>query len=274
MAEKKFQIDYYEGYTIVKLDTILDYYNCKKFSEEIESITERANHVLIDCEQIEALPKDWVRILVNLQQRLKKIDKELKLIHVSQAVMSLMHAEGIDKIFKVAKDAKSALKEFGLLLKRKLNMEFINPFITATLNVLRVQAGTEATHKETYLKKTNEQFVGDISGIIGIVSDTFTGSVIISFPETTFLRIISQMIGEDVQTLDKDVCDGAGEIINIIFGQAKISLNALGYGIRSAIPSVVTGKNHSLFLQTKGPVIVIHFESNMGPFFIEIGLSP
>lgn len=273
MAEKNYQIEHHEGYTVVKLDTILDYYNCKRFSEEIDSIAEQANHVLIDCEQIVTFPKDWVRILINLQQRLKKMDKELKLIHVNQAVMSLMHAEGIDEIFKVAKDANSALKEFGLLVKRKLNMEFINPFITAALNVLKVQAGTDAIHGKTYLKKPTEQFVGDISGIIGIVSDTFTGSVVISFPEKSFLKIISQMIGEEVQTLDKDVCDGAGEIINIIFGQAKISLNELGYGIRSAIPSVVTGKNHSLSAQTKGPVIVIPFESNMGPFFIEIGLS-
>lgn len=273
MTEKNYKIESHPGYTIIKLDTILDYYNCKSFTEEIDSITEQPNHVLIDCEQIVTLPKDWVRAFTQLKVGLKLIDKEMKLIHVNQAVTAALRAEGVDKIFKVAKNANEALKEFGLGVKRTLNMEFINPFLSATLNVLKIQAGTEAKHGQIYIKKASDHFVGDISGIIGIVSDTFTGSVVISFPEKSFLNIISQMLGEEIKVIDKDVCDGAGEIINIIFGQAKISLNELGYGIKTAIPSVVTGKDHTLSAQTKGPVMVIPFESNMGPFFIEIGLS-
>lgn len=273
MAEKNYKVEVHAGYTLIKLDTILDYYNCKAFNEEIDSITQPDNHVLVDCENIVNLPKDWIRALLKVQMNLLKNSKEVKLIHVNQAVQGVLKTEGIDKIFKTAKDAREALKEFGLSVKRSLNMEFINPFLAATLNVLKVQAGTEATNGQIYLKKPTDQFVGDVSGIIGIVSDTFTGSVVISFPETTFLKIISQMLGEEITKVDKDVSDGAGEIVNIIFGQAKISLNSLGYGIKTAIPSVVTGKNHSFSSQTKGPVMVIPFDSNMGAFYIEIGLS-
>lgn len=272
-TQKSYSVEYFPGYTIIKLDTILDYYNCKNFVDEIDQITEQPNHVLIDCEQLVNLPKDWIRALTQLKINLKIIEKELKLIHVNQAVSSALRTGGVDKIFNVAKDANAALKEFGLSVKRSLNMEFINPFLSATLNVLKIQAGTEAKHGQIYLKRPTDNFVGDISGVIGIVSETFTGSVVISFPEKSFLNIISQMLGEEIKKIDQDVCDGAGEILNIIFGQAKLSLNELGYGIKTAIPSVVIGKDHSLSSQTKGPVVVVPFESNMGSFYIEIGLS-
>lgn len=114
---------------------------------------------------------------------------------------------------------------------------------------------------------------GDISGVIGIVSDAFQGSVVISFPEDTFLGVISRMLGEEYHKIDQEIIDGAGELTNMIFGQAKIVLNEKGYGIKTAIPSVVSGKDHSLAALTKGPVIVVPFTTEFGKFFVEIGLS-
>lgn len=57
------------------------------------------------------------------------------------------------------------------------------------------------------------------------------------------------------------------------FGQAKVILNEKGYGIKTAIPSVVSGRNHSLETLTKGPIVVVPFESSKGNFFVEICLS-
>ncbi len=67
--------------------------------------------------------------------------------------------------------------------------------------------------------------------------------------------------------------DGAGEITNMIFGQAKIILNEKGYGIKTALPSVVTGKDHNLLSITKGPVVTVPFTSTAGNFFVEICIS-
>lgn len=273
MAQKNYKVEFKTGYTEIKLDTILDYYNCKAFTDEIESITELPNHVLVNCEQIVSLPKDWIRALMKVQTNVKKNNKHMKLIHVNQAVSGILKQEGIETAFQISKDAKEALHEFGLTVKRSLNMEFINPFLAATLHVLKVQAQTEATAGQVYIRKASDQLVGDISGVIGIVSDTFTGSVMISFPEKTFLKVLSRMLGDEITKIDQDSSDGAGELTNMIFGQAKITLNEKGYGIKTAIPSVVTGKDHSLKGHTQGPVMVIPFETDIGKFFVEICLS-
>lgn len=155
----------------------------------------------------------------------------------------------------------------------KLDVEFVNPFLAATLKVLEVQASTKALPGKPQLKEEGSSASGDISGVIGITSDKFNGSVVISFPEQTFLKIMSRMLGEEFTTLTKEIADGAGEFTNIIFGQAKITLNDKGYGIKMAIPSVITGKNHIIHGITKGPVVMIPFETDLGPFYIEISLS-
>jgi len=99
-------------------------------------------------------------------------------------------------------------------------------------------------------------------------------SVVISFPEATFLKVMSGMLGEEYLELNQDILDGAGEITNIIFGQAKVILNGKGYGIKTALPSVVHGKDHTVSSHDlMGQSVVVPFESNSGKFFVEICLS-
>jgi len=274
MSTKTYQVEKNEGYTIIKFDGELDYNQNKLFEEQIDAISSNGDtHVLVNCESITSIPKDWLRSFLRMQINLKKDGKLFKLIYVSIALTNYLKKEGIDTTFKIAKDIRDALNEVGLSPKRTLDTEFINPFLNATIHVLKVQATTDAKPGKVHVKKSSDQTFGDVSGVIGIVSDAFNGSVVISFPEQTFLKIMSSMLGEEYTRLDKEIIDGAGELTNMIFGQAKIVLNEKGYGIKTAIPSVVSGKNHTLTAQSKGPIVVVPFESNAGNFFVEICLS-
>lgn len=151
-----------------------------------------------------------------------------------------------------------------------IDVDFINPFILSTLNVLKVQAATTATHIQIYKKDPKEKFSGDISGIIGIVSDSFNGSIVISFHAKTFLTIMNRMLGENYTEINKDIEDGAGEITNMIFGGAKNILNQKGLGIKTAVPMVVSGKEHSVQNTSNAIRVVVPFDSDAGEFWIEI----
>jgi chemotaxis protein CheX len=61
------------------------------------------------------------------------------------------------------------------------------------------------------------------------------------------------MLGEEYTKIDQELVNGAGELTKMIFGQVKIVLNEKGYGIKTTIPSVISGKDHSLSALTKGP---------------------
>jgi chemotaxis protein CheX len=274
MDKKRYQILPGDGYITLRLIGILEAAHLSTIDQELQNVLiDPYPHVVVNCEHVTSLSKEWLRILLKTQLTLKEFNKSMLLILVNPQLMNALKREGVDTAFKYSKNLREALVEFGLVTKKMLDTDFVNPFLAAALHVLSVQANVTAQAQKIYLKNASDQLYGDVSGIIGVVSETFNGSVVISFPESTFLKVMSGMLGEECLELNKEIIDGAGEITNMIFGQAKIVLNEKGYGIKTAIPSVISGKEHSLSALTKGPIVVVPFQSNAGEFFIEICVS-
>ncbi len=244
-----------------------------EFETEMTKLMANAVHVVIDCEGLRDLPQSWIRAILKAQRDLRGFEKTLKLASVPDHVMGIIRTAGLETSLKMAPTVKDALKDLAPPAPKKLDVNFINPFLDATISVLEVQTQTKAKAGTPHLKKEEEKLMGDISGVIGLVADAFTGTVVISFPEATFLKLISRMLGEEFTSITPEIKDGAGELTNIIFGQAKIDLNKKGYGIKTALPSVVTGKDHTVSDFSKGPKIIIPFECDVGSFAVEIILS-
>ncbi|RYZ78495.1 MAG: chemotaxis protein CheX [Proteobacteria bacterium] len=123
-----------------------------------------------------------------------------------------------------------------------------------------------------FLKKTGDhKLLGDVSGVIGVQSETFNGTLAISLGESIFVQIASKMLGEQFKVIDEGNVDLIGELANIILGQAKIDLGKLGYGVRLALPTCVWGKDHESQVFGQGGVcVVIPFECEFGVFHIEV----
>lgn len=271
---KPFQIVSSPEYVTIRLNGVCDPNTLRAFLDELKPFMEQAvPFVVVNCEHLLFISSEWIRQLIKVQVVLRQFDKAMRFILVNNKIMQLFKTEGVDSAFKFCNTLKEALVELGLVKEKSLDTNFVNPFLTAALHVLKVQASVEAQAGKIYVKKPNESLLGDVSGVIGIVSDAFEGSVVISFPEQTFLNVMSGMLGETFTVLNKEILDGAGEITNMIFGQAKIVLNEQGYGIKSALPSVVSGRNHTIMGLTKGPIVVVPFTGSAGEFFVEICLS-
>ncbi len=129
----------------------------------------------------------------------------------------------------------------------KIDINFIKPFIEATIETLKVQCSTEVKVGKPFKRGPESKLEAvDIAGIIGVTSSSFSGSISLCFPSKSFLKIMGGMLGEEFAEIDKDLEDGAGELLNIIFGFAKRMLNDQGYDIEKAIPSIVTGSDISV----------------------------
>ena len=149
-----------------------------------------------------------------------------------------------------------------------MDVTLINPFIEATLHVLSSLAFTEARAGKPYLK--NDSLAqGDVSGIVGLTGET-SGTLSVSFSEQSILAIVSSMFGEPVNKIDEEVKDAVGEILNIVSGQARQKLEMKGRTLKGAIPTVITGKNHTISHITKHPIIAIPFDTDNGTFTIEV----
>lgn len=123
-----------------------------------------------------------------------------------------------------------------------MKAEYLNPFVHATRNVLETMAQTKLTGQKPHLKEGVSTY-GDVTGIIGMASETVEGSMTISFPAACILQIVSRMLMEEPKTtIDNDIVDAVGEITNMICGGAKAEFGKLGMSFNLATPTMVTGK--------------------------------
>jgi chemotaxis protein CheX len=139
---------------------------------------------------------------------------------------------------------------------------------------LKIQCQFEARPKSPYvLSRGDPEFKPDIIALIGLTSKVFNGTVALCFQNQAFLKIMSNMLGEDCKEVTQELENGAGELLNIIFGQAKIKLNAQKHGIEKAIPSVVRGRELNLSHNASTVILVLPFESEFGELQIQIAVQ-
>ena len=150
-----------------------------------------------------------------------------------------------------------------------MNVEFINPFISALVNVLKTMAQTELTPGKPK-KKADDTARGDVSGLIGMVGEQVKGSLSITFDEALALEIMHRMLGEKPDSVNEEVTDMVGEITNMICGGAKNELGDKGYEFGMATPVVVAGKDHLIAHQVDGPKMIMPFSSEHGNAYLEI----
>jgi len=116
-------------------------------------------------------------------------------------------------------------------------------------------------------KKTAES--PDISLFLGITTDTETVAAAICFPKRTFLNILEQMLGEEVTELSEETEDGALELVNMVFNEAKRVLSKKGFtGVRT-IPTVVFGDRQTTYYLSRVRPVLVPCTSKIGNFWIE-----
>lgn len=166
----------------------------------------------------------------------------------------------------------NAVKSTNEKKSSSVNVEFINPFIDATKNVLSVMCGVEITRKKLFLKD-DYKMMGDVSGVMGL-SGTASGSVVISMSKKLSCYFVGKMLGSSTADaeLNAEVCDGVGEIINVIAGQAKSMLAKTKYHFNISIPSVVSGHGHEISHKKDTPNIVVLFAALDDEFALQVCL--
>jgi chemotaxis protein CheX len=153
-------------------------------------------------------------------------------------------------------------------LRKTMDVNLINPFINATVHVIKTTARIDVTAGKPFIKK-DKIARGDVSGIIGLTGES-SGTIAVSFSETSILYVVSRMFGEEMTRLNEEIGDAVGEIANMISGQARQALEEMGRPLKAAIPSVIIGRGHQIAHMTSRPVMAIPFHTEKGGFTIEV----
>jgi chemotaxis protein CheX len=150
-----------------------------------------------------------------------------------------------------------------------MKAKYINPFLTASVNLFRNYLGLSCGSGTPYLNP-DPQRLDEVSGIIGLAGET-TGAVVLSFSRETAIQIASTMAGRPYTALTNEVIDVVGELVNIVAGNAKRDL--IDFRIVLSLPGVIIGKESQIKWPSQVPVITIPFESDAGPFTINVSLK-
>ena len=123
--------------------------------------------------------------------------------------------------------------------------QYIQPFIRVCESVFREFCKTEVKAGRVYfMSRDSTESSWDISGIIGLTGEA-SGAVAISMTDLVAFNITGNLTGQNHASLDADVVDAVGEIINIIAGNVKKEFEE-SYRTKISLPSIITGKGHSI----------------------------
>lgn len=146
-------------------------------------------------------------------------------------------------------------------------IEIAKPFIKATVDVLSTMAMMDPKPGKPFVKK-GETATGDVSAIIGFTGEK-NGSISVSFSKKCAVTMVKNMLGDDVGDIMQDAKDAVGEVTNMISGQARSGLAAMGMTFMGSTPTVIMGDNHSVSHISKSPIMVIPFSTSAGDFTVE-----
>jgi chemotaxis protein CheX len=150
-----------------------------------------------------------------------------------------------------------------------MRAEFINPFVSATLNVFQTMLSTTLTRGELSLKKSHAP-MHEVCGLIGLAGKCH-GMVVVGFGRETALRLAGILLGSKVHELNSDVVDAVGELTNMIAGAAKSQLGQ--YELSIGLPTVICGKTSTIDFPSNSPSLIIPFDCDMGPICVEVGIT-
>jgi len=151
--------------------------------------------------------------------------------------------------------------------------QYIQPFIDVCKSVFHDFVKMDPEAKVPFFLERGAQEDWDISGVIGFTGEA-RGAVVISMKQHIAIKITTSITGTVHKTVDDDVVDAVGELINIIAGNVKQGLEE-AYRLVISLPTIIRGKDHSLvWPDGKARVIVIPFTiNNVDSFSLSIALE-
>ena len=148
-----------------------------------------------------------------------------------------------------------------------MNVKYINPFISASMDVFSTFAGVESRPGSPSVRLTplTDQ---DVNGFITLNGHGINGYFIINF-SSRFLKEILTEIFDHTDAVNEEINDLAGELTNMITGSAKAELSKRGYFFDVAVPRISHTAPEIPSEMKKKPVIIVPFATKAGKFHIE-----
>jgi len=152
-----------------------------------------------------------------------------------------------------------------------MNAAYINPFLTATINLFEQAYGFAPTVGDLYLEDRLLKHRWDISAVM-VLTGNAIGVVAIRLTRYLADKLLSRTGVEwkDDNERENLMAGMVSELINVVASRASAELK--DYKIEISVPLVIQGENHTVSWPDDAPIIAIPFTTPYGPFVVNVSL--
>jgi len=150
-----------------------------------------------------------------------------------------------------------------------MKIEFLNPFIVSTAEVLEMEVRSHVSRGQVALKKG--LFVSDdVTVLISLVGQV-QGTVLYHMSYDTAKGLVSAILGQRFTQFDELAQSGIAELANVITGLASTKLASAGFASIISVPMLIIGKGSRISTLNLDRVCV-PLMSEVGEIGIDIAL--
>ena len=150
-----------------------------------------------------------------------------------------------------------------------MNVKFLNPFLEAASEVLKAEMGATATRGDLSLQ-ISALTTDDVTVLIHLVGQVY-GVVLYSMPKTTGLKMVSEILGQELLEMNSLAQSGIAELGNVMTGAATVKFSQSGFEANISPPMVIVGKGVQVST-LDFPRIVVPFETDLGRMTVHLAL--
>ncbi|MBF0206530.1 MAG: chemotaxis protein CheX [Oligoflexia bacterium] len=288
LIEKKFEIWIKQRYVLIQIIDMSDSDTVGILKDKMIFLAQMPAHVIINFAFLmegHVINDAWLPFLETVKNNLSSVQKKVILLYPPHSLVSKIRVYEGTSDYEVVPSLLFALENLSFEDKTDIpsGAKFLRAFVMSAIKTMFIQGKTFSKRGSLLTKKSNLNLLdGDLSGIINIESQQGAYAIFLSFPKSTFLRLMSQMLGEEISALTEDLEDGVSEVLNIVYGQAKAVLNKDdNTALRSEIPALIKGNifpgNNSAQIEkvtkitsdlNQGYCVIVPFSSNLGEYYI------
>jgi chemotaxis protein CheX len=152
-----------------------------------------------------------------------------------------------------------------------MRIEYINPFVEASFDILNEVLQTTVKRGQLYLKKLGESMKG-VAVVIGVVGN-IKGRIVFDMNEETALKIASKLNGEEFKTFNDMARSTIGEIANMITGRSVTKLEKERLAFNFTPPTIITGENLNIYEYADMEALIIPIDTGIGVVEINIAFK-
>jgi len=152
-----------------------------------------------------------------------------------------------------------------------MNVRFLNPFIEAAFQVLKIETGLVAVRGELGLAK-QPYVTDDVTVMLSLVGDV-EGIVFYSLSQPAALQLASSILGETLTEFEALAQSGIAELANVITGRASVMLAEASFEVTISPPTLLCGRGATLSTLDFARVVV-PLQLECGIFVIHLALRP